>query len=196
MEVRVTPLTPEREEAERKKLRAGKNARATVAAGGVIRSDVGGVEVLHHGACVFLTVRDGSDERRALERYCTRFGLVRECVSEGEPTLSPDGFPVAGLNVWKVVGNPAALAELAEPNHIGRLWWVADAALGMNARVGGSAAGAGELSESAKRHRSIAISLHLKDGERPPTEGEMVRRERAQAFIERQRKLRERKQNG
>jgi hypothetical protein len=188
MKPKVIPLSPERERAERLSLRRYKNARATVAAGGVIADDMGGVEVTRRGACVFVTVRNSSAARRAMERFCERWKLVREMSSEGEDFTTPDGQTVNGYDVWKVVGDAEALSALAEPNHVGRLWWVKDAQLGMNGRVGGRAMGGGELSEGAKRRMHVASALRLRENERAPTEGEMVKRERAQALIERARK--------
>lgn len=187
----MTPRTEADQRAEdraRKELRQGKNARAGASGGGIIRSEVGGVEVVHRGACVYVGVRDSSDARRAFERFCRHHSLVRECVYDGEESTAPDGSPVSPVDVWKVVGDPAALMVLAEPNHTGRLWWVASAELGGTARVGGQASGSGELSEGAKRRMRLYSALRLKETETPPKEGEMVKRERAQAFIERQRK--------
>lgn len=95
------------------------------------------------GACVYVTVRNRSDVRREFQRFCEQSGLARELLSEGEDTVDPNGNPVRGLQTWKVVGPPEALAKLAETNHLFRLWWVVDCQLGMNGVVL-PASGAGE----------------------------------------------------
>ncbi len=160
----VKPLTPERERAERLALRRGRHARPVI----VNRSSVtvgvdgagGSATKRVSGAAVFIYCRDTADVRRERHRFFARWGMVAELVWEAPPG-EPDGWlVVVGGDRPPVDALSALLAQ----------WWVKGAERVTTTRVGGAAAGGGELSEGAKRRLRAQRELRLKDGEERPTE--------------------------
>ena len=149
------------EDRARKALRQNKNARATAAPVSVLETVVEGATVAVRGATLYVSVRDTETARDAMSRWCHYHNVLAQ--------LSADASEPGEPELWRMVGDPAALALLADDNHMGRVWWVKGVQLGMNVRVGGRAAGAGELSEGAKRRGRESRALRLKDDERKPT---------------------------